>query len=246
MRNVWTIAKREFRYYFISPVAYVIAFVIFIAMGAYFAAYIYYAANSMGQVTPTVEPFIWFLGFLFVIFLPPITMRSISEESRTGTMELLLTAPVRDWELVFGKWLGAFLFVLSVIAVTWIYPLILNAIVQPGIDQGALLTGYLGVMLLAASFLGIGIMISTIFSNQVATLIATWLILFFAWFLFGVFSQVIPAPGNTLIQFLDLRAHFETNFLNGVLNLTDMVFYLSVTALTIFLGSIFVEVRRWR
>lgn len=246
MGNVWTIAKREYKHYFASPIAYVVAFVIFVLMGAYFASYIYYAANSMGQFTPTYEPFIWFLGFLFVFALPPITMRSISEESRAGTMELLLTAPVRDWELIVGKWLGAYLFILSVIAVTWVYPIILNAITDPGIDQGLLVTGYLGISLLAAAFLGLGIMVSTLFSNQVATLIVTLLLLILAWFLFGIFAQVIPAPGNTLFTYLDIRSHFEDNFLMGVIDLADIVYYVSLTALTLFLGSVFVEARRWR
>jgi ABC-2 type transport system permease protein len=246
MGNVWTIAKREYKHYFNSPIAYVVAFAMLIGIGAYFAIYIVYAANSMGQVTPTLEPFLWFLGFLLFFAIPPLTMGSIAGEAQAGTMELLLTAPVRDWELVVGKWLGGFLFIISVIAVTWIFPIILNAIVDPGIDQGMLVTGYLGLVLLAAAILGLGVMISSIFSNWVASLLITWLLMFFAWFLFGIFAQVIPAPANTLFSYLDLRAHFEKNFLTGVIDLTDMVFYVTMTALTVFLGSVLVEVRRWR
>lgn len=244
MGNMWTIAKREYKYYFASPLAYVVALVIFLLVGGYFALYIWYASQPMTSMAPTYEPFAWFLGFMFVFTLPPVTMRSISEETRSGTMELLLTAPVRDWELVVGKWLGAFLFILTIIAVTWIYPLILNSISDPGIDQGALIANYLGITLLAASFLAIGIMFSSIFSSQVLTVIVTLLVLIIAWFLLGIMGQVFPT--NTLIPYLDIRNHFETNFMSGVINLTDVVYFLSVTALTLFLGSVFVEIRRWR
>src|SRR6266540_7370654 len=166
MRNIWIIAKREFDHYFISPIAYVVAFMMLLTIGIIFAINIYYfiqnAFQSFGQV-PDISPITGAFGFLLVLSIPAITMRLISDEARMGTLELLLTAPVRDFELVAGKWLGAFLYILSVIAITLIYPIILNGIaigsvtilpslVSPGIDRQLMFSAYLGVILVAASF----------------------------------------------------------------------------------------------
>jgi len=121
MRNIWIIAKREFNHYFISPIAYVVAFLILFIIGILFAINIYFfiqnALQSFGQ-TPEVTIITGVFGFLLVFTIPAITMRLLAEEARAGTLELLLTAPVRDFELVAGKWLGAFLFMLSILAVT--------------------------------------------------------------------------------------------------------------------------------
>src|SRR5215470_11424919 len=165
MRNIWIIAKREFDHYFISPIAYVVAFTILLTIGIIFAINVYYfiqnALQSFGQV-PDISPITGAFGFLLVLSNPAITMRLLADEARMGTLELLLTAPVRDFELVAGKWLGGMLFILSVLAVTLIFPIILNGIVigkftllsplvTPGIDRELMLSSYLGVILVAAA-----------------------------------------------------------------------------------------------
>jgi len=138
MRNIWIIAKREFDHYFISPIAYVVAFLILLTTGIIFAINIYYfiqnALQSFGQV-PDISPITGAFGFLLVLSIPAVTMRTLADEARMGTLELLLTAPVRDFELVAGKWLGSFLFILTIVAVSLVYPIILNGLVSPGIDQ---------------------------------------------------------------------------------------------------------------
>src|SRR5574339_372649 len=121
MRNTWIIAKREYNHYFISPIAYVVAFMILLTVGIIFAINIYFfvqnAFQSFGQV-PDISPITGAFGFLLVLSIPAITMRLLADEARMGTLELLLTAPVRDFELVAGKWLGGFLFILTILAVT--------------------------------------------------------------------------------------------------------------------------------
>jgi ABC-2 type transport system permease protein len=173
-------------------------------------------------------------------------MRSISEEQRLGTMELLLTAPVRDWELVVGKWLGAWLFVLTIIVVTLIYPILLNTLESPGIDQGPLVTGYLGLILVSATFLALGVAVSSFFSNQVATFITTFGVLFIGWWLFRIASQVAGPSTASLLNYLDLSGHFYNTLIDGVIQLNDVVYYLSVTALALFTGTMVIEMRRWR
>src|SRR5687767_4948921 len=132
MRNIWTIAKREYNHYFLSPIAYVVAFMLLLTIGIIFAINILYfiqnAFQSFGQ-TPDVTSLTGAFAFLLVLSVPALTMRLISDEARMGTLELLLTAPLRDFELVAGKWLGALLFILTILGVTLVYPIILNNLV---------------------------------------------------------------------------------------------------------------------
>jgi ABC-2 type transport system permease protein len=247
MYNIWTIARREYKAYFSSPVAYVVAFLILVVVGGLFTASIFFTMQAMGQIPPPgVQVVTGTLMFLLVFACPALTMRLLSEEQRLGTLELLLTAPVRDWELVVGKWFGSFLFVLTIIALTLIYPMVLNALVDPGIDQGPLISGYLGVILVSAAFLAIGVAISSLFTNQVASFLATFGILLFFWWIFSILAQVSGTGGGELLRYLDFSGHFYNNLIQGLVELGDLVYLLSVTALALFLGSMSIEMRRWR
>lgn len=243
MRNVWTIASREFKHYFSSPAAYMVAFMLLLIMGIIFYANI--AGSIMQQFPPTVQAVLGPLMTLLLFATPAITMRLLAEEQRLGTMELLLTAPIRDWELVVGKWLGGLLFMLSVLAVTWLYPLFMNQMVDPGIDQGPLFTGYLGVLLFTAALVAIGTAVSSLFANQIAVFFATLGIYLILW-LISLPSQVLGAGGGELLRYLDFSEHFYNTFYVGVIDLSDIVYFLSLTALALFLGSMSVETRRWR
>src|SRR5215831_17378072 len=145
MRNVWTVAKREFNLYFTSPVAYAVAFVLLLVLGLFFYAGFVNAALFQGTPDPT-QPISLFVT-LMLFFTPALTMRLMAEEQRTGTIELLLTAPVREWELVTGKWLAAFGFVTILVVASLIYALILSRFVTPGLDNGLLAAAYLGLIL---------------------------------------------------------------------------------------------------
>lgn len=247
MRNIWTVARREYKLYFANPVAYIVAFVLLLALGVFFFLNISYAEQSLGQVAPPgVQIVTDLIMFLLVFITPAITMRSISEEQRLGTMELLMTAPLQDWELVIGKWLGAWLFVLTIIAATLIYPILLNVLESPGIDQGPFITGYLGILLVTATFLALGVAVSSFFSNQVATFITTFGILFIGWWLFRIAGQVATPSTAAVLNYLDLSGHFYNTLIDGVIQLGDVVYYLSVTALALFAGTMSVEMRRWR
>jgi ABC-2 type transport system permease protein len=246
MRNIWTIAKREYKLYFISPVAYVVAFLFLIWIGRIYYLNIKDAIQQtmyqpyVPSATVSIAPMILILVFT----MPAITMRLLAEEQRSGTIELLLTAPVRDWDVVVGKWLGAFLYMLTLLAITWIFPIVLNMMTTPGIDQGLLISGYLGVILLTASLLAIGVAISALFYNQVVAF-------FVGLGIALVLILVQPSsPGSVgtwsdIINYINYLDHFN-NFYQGVIDLKDIVYYLSVTALGLFAGSVFVESRRWR
>jgi ABC-2 type transport system permease protein len=250
MRNIWIIAKREYNHYFISPIAYVVAFMILLTVGIIFAINIYFfiqnAFQSFGQV-PDISPITGAFGFLLVLSIPAITMRLLADEARMGTLELLLTAPVRDFELVAGKWLGGLLFMLTILAVTLVYPLILNNLVTPGIDQQLVISSYLGVILVTAAFLALGVGFSAIFTNQVAAFFVTLSAFVFLWWLIGFPAQVMQgSTASEVFRYLDMKTHFYDALNVGSIKLSDLVYFFSLIALGLFMGTTAVEVRRWR
>lgn len=246
MRNIWTVASREYKQFLSSPAAYLIAFGILLVLGIFFFLNLQFAA--LQQFAPGVQITIAPLATLLMLATPAVTTRLLAEENGRGTIELLLTAPVRDWELVIGKWLGGFLFLLTIIVITLIYPLILNQLVDPGIDQGPLISGYIGLTLLTAALVAVGVAVSSLFDNQIWAFGATIALLIVLWWVIGPIAQTVGPSGEsaTLIQYLDFSNHFFSNLLEGIIDLTDVVYYLSVTALALFLGTLSVETRRWR
>jgi ABC-2 type transport system permease protein len=250
MHNVWTIAKREYSLYFSSPVAYVVSFIILLILGVFFYYSLLIATSPLAQqqgFVPNIDVILWWLGLLLAILTPALTTRLLAEERRLGTIELLMTAPVKDWELVVGKWLGAFLMLLTLIAVTLIYPLILDQLISPGIDQGPLITGYLGLILLASALVAIGVFISSLFSNQIAAFITTLGVVIILWLVTGLVVRVMGQMGGVQewARYLDLAGPFNNNLMRGIVDLRDVVYYLSVTALALFMGTVSIEVRRW-
>lgn len=242
MRNIWTIARREYKLYFNTPMAYLVAFLYLLVVGLIFHTSLIQALYQ--QYAPGVEIVIGPMVTLILFVTPAITMRLLAGEQSSGTIELLLTAPVRDWELVIGKWLGGFLFMITLLAVTWIYPIILNNLVDPGIEQGTLITGYLGLFLMSASLIAIGVAVSSLFKNQNAAFFAT-LGVFLVFWLIGIPSEA-SGSGPGLFSYLDIRGHFYNNLFYGVVDLSDVIYYLSLIILALFLGSVSIETRRWR
>ena len=247
MRNIWTIAKREYDNYFNSPLAYVVAFAILLPIGIYFSLIMFISSQQamMGGSPPEGTPINWLFVFLMIFLSPALTMRLLSDEARMGTLELLLTAPIRDFELVAGKWLGAFLFVLSVAALTLVFPIIINNFVTPGIDWRVIVSSYIGVILVCSALLALGTGISAIFTNQFAAFFVTLGLFFFLWFMISLPASYLPEGGDVL-NYLSLSTHFSQSMNNGTINLGDIVYYLSLTALGLFVGTSAVEIRRWR
>jgi ABC-2 type transport system permease protein len=210
---------------------------------------IYFQQNVMGggygaPTAPDLSGITGTFAFLLILMLPAITMRLVSDENRMGTMELLLTAPVRDWELIVGKWLGGLLYMLTLMAATLIYAFVLNSLVTPGLDQQQLMSSYLGLMLVTASLLAIGVGVSSMFSNQIAAFFVTLGVFVFLWWLVGFPASYVGAGGD-LFRYLDMKTHFYDSLNQGTIYLSDLVYFLSLTALGLFAGTTAVEVRRW-
>ena len=248
MRNIWTIAKREYDHYFITPIAYVVAVALLFLVGGYFA-FLLYAANQQATqgfgFVPEIPELNNLFAFLLLLATPALTMRLLADETKTGTIELLLTAPVRDFELVVGKWLGSLLFIVTLIAVTFIFPFVLNSQVDQGIDQQILLSSYLGLILMAASFLAIGVGISAIFSNQVTAFVTTFAIFIVLWWLIGIPGNLLPVGGE-FFNYMVMNSHFGSTLNAGSINLSDLVYFFSLIALGLFTGTVAIEVRRWK
>lgn len=247
MKNIWTIAKREYQNYFNSPLAYVIALAIFLPIGIYFSIIMWVSSQQSfyGGSVPESSPITWLFVFLLIFLAPALTMRLLSDEARMGTLELLLTAPVRDFELVGGKWLGAFLFVMVMAAGTLIFPFIMNQYVSPNIDWIKLISSYIGVILVSAALLALGVGISAIFTNQFAAFFVTLGLYFFLWFMVNLPANWLQNGGDFL-NYLSISDHFSQSVNEGTINLGDLVYFLSLTAFGLFTGTTAIEIRRWR
>jgi len=247
MRNIWTIAKREYKIYFNSPLAYIVMLTVLGVVALIFGANIInLTTNTFGfSQVPDITIFTGPMAFMLLFSAPALTMRLLADEQRMGTLELMLTAPVRDWELVVGKWFGSFLFVLTLIVVSLIFPYILNSMVDPGIDQQLMLSSYLGIILVSAAFLSIGVSISAMFSNQFVAFFLSLVVLVILWFLIGIPSQLF-FTGGEIFGYLDMNSRFYDSLNQGIINLSDIVYFLSVTALGLFIGSVVIEMRRWQ
>jgi ABC-2 type transport system permease protein len=246
MRNIWVIAQKEYKHYFISPVAYAVALAVFLILGIFFFTSLLVFMER--QQAPTVQIIVGPLITLFMFSVPAITMRTLADEQKTGTLELLMTAPVREWEVVIGKWLGSVFFLLTILLATWFYPAVLNQLVQPGIDQGLMLTAYLGLFLMVSALLAIGVMTSSFFSNQIAAFFATLGIVLLFW-LIGYPAQAAGSASTLtgeILRYLDMGEHFYYTFFSGIIEIKDIVYFLSIIALSLFVGTMSLETRRWR
>jgi ABC-2 type transport system permease protein len=243
MRNILTIARKELRLYFVSPIAYAVATAIYLIIGAIFFINVYFGLR--GETIPpdgriVMNPLITILLFA----TPAITMRLLSDEQRMGTIEIILTAPVRDWELVVGKWLGSFIFMFLLLAVTWIYPVIIDRMAEPGIDQGILVSAYIGLIFMVGAMLAIGVFISTLFKSSVAAFFTTLAIFLALWIAEGFGSG--SGLGSEIIRNLSFVSHYYDTLLLGVIDVGDLLYYFSLTALALFFGTHVIEARRWR
>ncbi|GAB1469693.1 gliding motility-associated ABC transporter permease subunit GldF [Chloroflexota bacterium] len=244
MKNIWTIAKREYNNYFNGPLAYVVMLAILLPLSIYFSLILYYTNGQFGAPAPDMGPVNGLFAFLMIFLSPAITMRLLSDEARMGTLELLLTAPVRDAELVIGKWLGAMLFILTLLGITLVFPIVLNNFVDPGIDWMVVLASYIGLILLCAAMLALGVGISAIFTNQFAAFFVTLAVIFFLYFMIGLPASLLQQSGP-IFNYLSIQNHFD-QMNTGVITLGGIAYYLSLASFGLFIGTTAIEIRRWR
>ena len=257
MRNALAIAGRDLRSYFTSPIAYVVL-TGFLLLGGWFFFNMLAQFNQlliayMGFQNPeiveamnlnewVIAPLFHNLAVVLVILVPMITMRSFAEEKKSGTYELLMTAPISVAEIVAGKFLGGLVFIGLMVALTAIYPLILIFYGDPEI--GVIASGLLGLFLLGASFVSVGLFTSSLTDNQIIAAVSCLVTLL----LFYIISWPAQSAGDLLgplLRYLSLTEHFN-ELVKGVIDTRDVVYFFSVIALALFLTLRSVESLRWR
>ena len=236
MGKVWAIARREWGAYFLSPVAYVVLGVFLLLTGCYFAAYVLATARA------DLRPVLGFAAAILLGIAPALTSRLWAEELRQGTDELLYTAPVSTAQVVVGKFLGVLGVVAVFLVLTGVYPLLLRAYGDP--DLRAVATGYLGLLLLGAATLSVGLFASSLTESQVVAGVVGFGLLLFFW-IAGWLGDALPGPAAAAVRFLALAPHFE-DFGKGVVDTTHLVYLLSLTGGFLFLTARRLEAARWR
>lgn len=234
--NALVIAKRELAAYFLSPIAYVVGAAFLFITGLFFyltIAFEYLA--TLSQVFTAIAVILLFVA-------PILTMRLLAEEARSGTLELLMTAPVRDWEVVFGKFAAAFLFFMAMLVPTLYYLLVLTFYGVP--DLPVTFSGYLGLVLLGGMLLSLGVLTSAMSANQIIAAVLG-IALALSFWLVGGLGATLQGPLGTLLAFLAVQNHFA-DFLVGLITTSGIVYFLSVMAAALFLATRVLEIRRWR
>ena len=238
MRRIALICGKEIGTYFSSPMAYIVSAIFIALSGASFTTYL--AQTSYSDTS--IRGFLETGQLLILLFSALLTMRLISEERKLGTWELLLTAPVREYEMVLGKFFSCLLVLAGMLILTLYFPLLLLIFGDP--DIGPILTSYLGLFLLGSASVAIGIFASSLTPNQIVSAVVAGGILFGLWFL-GMVGSLIPEPLGEILSYFSLSEHFP-GFVRGVVDTRDLVYYLSVTAVFLFLSVRSIETERWR
>ena len=247
-KNTWGIFLREFMALFYSPIAYVVLFLFMISNGYFFCSFVLFYEREPQQITIAIRSLFSFAFFWVVPLSPLLTMRLFSEEKRTGTLEVLMTAPVKASEVVLGKFLATQLFYSLIWSSLLLLILILEVLGKPaGPDWGPVKSMYLGLFFLGCMTNSLGVLASTLSRHQlVAALLATaGNLLFLSLILGGWFFRGTPEL-QRLFHYLSFAAHFKREYYYGVVELRYFVFYLGFTSLFLYLSVNVLSARKWR
>ena len=237
MRAPRAVAWKEIQVYFSSPTAYIVGMMFLALTGVLFA-------RGLGGPLPEASLSDFFQGATIILLLlgPALTMRLMAEEQKLGTIELLLTSPVGDWEIVVGKYLASLAILVGTVAFTLYYTIMLVVFANP--DPGPIYAGYLGLFLYGAAALSVGLLASTLTSNQiVAAVVAMGILL--ALYSIDFATGAVDGTASTILSGMSIRSHFD-DFNRGIIDTKHVVYYLSFTAFFLFLTIRALESRRWR
>ncbi len=235
MKHILTISGRQFRSYFNGPVAYIVICIVMLTLGFFFwnTFFLYGRASAR-------EMFRW-LGLILVFALPALTMGLLAEEKRTGTIELLITMPVTEAQVILGKFLGVLGLYAVLLVLTLPYPISVSTL--GNLDWGPVWSGYLGLFLQGSAILAIGLMASSWTSNQLIALFVALALSVFFWVL-DKFLALLPTNAASALEWLSFDYHFQS-MARGVVDLRDVLFFFSVTAFALAVAFRALESRRW-
>ncbi len=238
MRNIFTIFQKEFKSYFNSPIAY-----IFIITFILFSSWLFFRTFFLvdqAHLRPLFSIFPW----LFLILAPSITMRAWAEEKKMGTIEVLMTLPLKDYEVVLGKFLASFFFMITTVVLT--FPLAITVYSLGNPDTGSIIGGYMGAILMGGAYLSIGLFCSSLTKNQIVAFIISTVTCFIL-LIIGEDIVLMSAPDTfaPLFSYLGLGTHFES-ISRGVIDSRDLVYYFSTIGFFLFLNTLALESRKWK
>ena len=236
MSPALVISRREIRTYFNSPVAYIVVTVFTIITGYLFFTQLFIEKQAELRGLFAIMP------LLFMFVAPAITMRLLADEKSTGTLELLITMPIRDWEVVLGKFLAAMALLCVTLGLTVVFAITVRTLGP--LDRGPAIGGYLGMVLMGGAYVAIGVMTSAFTRNSIVAFIAAFAISF-SLYLIGRLGQFAPESLRGLFAFLSIDSHFE-NISRGIVDSRDVIYYFSVIGVSLLVATLSLESRRWK
>jgi len=257
MSALLTLTRKELRSYFLSPIAYAFIVIFLLVSGCIFSlrfTLFYHDSLEISRnpylmehyglnVTEHVlEPLVFTLNFLSLLMIPMLTMRAFAEDKKTGTIELLLTYPVRDIEVALSKFLACFAVYICLMGLTLLYPALSARFADP--EPGTIAMGYLGLLLGGAAFVSLGLFVSSLTENQIIAVAVSYGLLLLFWLL-GAAESLVPQPYNLVLADLSLFTHIE-DFAGGVLDTHDLIYYVNFTVLFLFLTLRSLEIAKWK
>lgn len=240
MKSVMSIVRKEMRSYFNSPIAYIV--IVFFLV--FTSVWLFYVAQFVSQNTATLRAYFGIMPLVFVGLIPALTMRSWAEEARLGTAEILLTLPYRETELVLGKFFAAYGLLLLVLLLTVFVPFSVTPL--GNFERGEIFGEYLGVALLGAAATAIGLFVSSVAKNQISAFILSAVAILFLT-LVGQVNTVVDLPSwlASVVNYVSLQFHVQS-FIKGVIDTRDLIYFLAITVLFLYLNAKTLVFRKWR
>src|SRR4051794_32897279 len=252
MRNIAAIADKELRSYFASPIAYILIGFFLLPFGAFFFLYLQNFVEQSLRMGPggggmnvnqqVIRYVLQNASVIILFIMPMITMRTYSEEKRSGTIELLLTSPLTDWEIILGKFFGAMALYCVMLLVSLVHILLLFMYGRP--EWKPIVSAYVGLVLFGGCFIAIGLFISTLTKNQIVSFMVTFAAFLFLWVINWIGSFSGPTV-DAITKYLSIVDHFD-DFGKGVIDTTHVIYYLSFITFGLFLTAKSVDTERWR
>jgi ABC-2 type transport system permease protein len=236
MHRLWAITKREFLAYFNSPVAYIVVSLFLLLVGALFWITFFAPPPSL-----TMRSFFNIASLVLVFYAPAVTMRLLAEENGSGTLEVLTTMPVRDIEVIAGKYLAALGLLVVTLLLTVPYGITLSSL--GAIDHGPIIGGYIGLVLIGAAYMAVGLLFSSLTQHQMVAFFASMIVCLFFFFI-DKFTAFMPPSLASVADYLSFDSHFQS-VARGVVDTRDMVFFFSVIGLGLAAAYASLESRRW-
>lgn len=241
MRNILAVCTKELYTYFVSPIAYFVCIVFSAISGFLFSITLIYESSNNGNSAGVMQTVFGLLATILLFFTPVLTMKLFAEERKSGSIELLLTSPITDGQVVIGKFLASWILVLIMLVLTLLFPFLTQRFGP--LDGGILLSGYLGLILISSCFLAFGLLMSSMSKNQIVAALTSFGFFLTLWVI-GSLSVRSGSIGQFL-SYLSFLEHYN-NFARGVIQLKDVVYYLSFTGICLFATFKSIESSKWR